>query len=105
MRSDEETVQGTDMPANKVNRRRAPTSIAIDPNIRALRVYPVEGTKRDLSDLQTVGIKLSREQALHLARVLLAVTQDWDEVEITAKRMERRKSDGTFPVTVTSRVT
>ena len=84
--------------------RKAVTSINIDPNVRALRIYPVEGSHKTIDQLQTVGIKLSREQAIHLARVLLAVSQSWDQVEITARRFERRQSDGTFSVTVTSYV-
>jgi len=84
-------------------KRRASTSIRVDPNIRALRVYPVEETKKEIADLNSVGIKLSRDQAVHLARVLLAVSQEWDEVEITAYRLAPRKSDGSYGVTVTSR--
>jgi len=55
-----------------------------------------------LKNLKTIGIKLSKDQAIHLARVLLAVTQDWDIIDITAYRFERRKSDGTYHITVTS---
>ena len=82
--------------------RRSPRSIIVNPNIRCLRIYPTEDTKKDLKDLKTVGIKLSKDQAIHLARVLLAVTQDWDIIDITAYRFERRKSDGTYHITVTS---
>lgn len=82
--------------------RKSPTSITIDPNLRCLRVYPTEETQKSTRDLKTVGIKLSKEQAIHLARVLLAVTQEWDELEVTAYRLEKRKSDGTYHITVTS---
>jgi len=82
--------------------RRSPRSIIVNPNIRCLRIYPTEDTKKDLKDLKTVGIKLTKDQAIHLARVLLAVTQDWDIIDITAYRFERRKSDGTYHITVTS---
>jgi hypothetical protein len=67
-----------------------------------LRIYPTENTRKNITELQTVGFHLSREQALHLARVLLAVTQDWNEVDITGYRLERRRSDGTYSITVTS---
>jgi hypothetical protein len=67
-------------------------------------LYPTRETKRTIENLQTVGTKLTREQAIHLARVLLAVTQEWDEVDITARRFERRQSDGTYSVTVTSKM-
>jgi hypothetical protein len=87
----------------KTKTRHAATSIRIDPNVRCMRVYPVEGTRKTVDELQTVGMKLSKEQAVHLARVLLAVTQEWNEVELTAKRFEQRKRDGTFPLTVTKR--
>lgn len=82
--------------------RESATSISIDPNVRSLRVYPVETSNKTIADLKTVGIRLSREQAIHLARVLLAVTQDWDHLEITAYRTNPRQSDGTYQVTVTS---
>ncbi len=55
-----------------------------------------------MKDLKTVGIRLNKEQALHLARVLLAVTQEWNEIDLTAYRLERRKSDSTYHITVTS---
>ncbi len=84
-------------------KRFASTSIRIDPNVRAMRVYPVEGTKKPTEELESIGIKLTREQAIHLARVLLAASQDWDDLEITAYRRQARRSDGTYPVTVTSR--
>ncbi len=82
--------------------RKSPRSVLIDQNVRCLRVYPVEGTVKDTRELKTVGIKLSKEQAIHLARVLLAVTQEWDELEITAYRLKKRTSDGTCQVTITS---
>ncbi len=45
---------------------------------------------------------MTRDQAVLLARVLLAVSQEWDEIDVTAYRFERRKSDGTYHITVTS---
>ncbi len=81
--------------------RKSPSNIAIDPNVRCSRIYPVEDTSKNIKDLKTIGIKLNREQALHLARVLLAVTQEWDEIDITAYRFEKRKNDGTYHITVT----
>lgn len=82
--------------------RKSPKGIMIDPNVRCLRIYPTEETQKSTRDLKTVGIKLSREQGIHLARVLLAVTQEWDEIEITGYRLKKRKSDGTYHITVTS---
>ena len=82
--------------------RVSPTSININPNVRCLRIYPVEDTDKRVSDLKTIGIKLSKEQSIHLARVLLAVSQEWDEIEITAYRFEKRQSDNTYHITVTS---
>lgn len=45
---------------------------------------------------------MTREQAVDLAPVLLAAAQEWCEVEITGFRLKKRKSVGTFPITVTS---
>lgn len=85
-------------------KRQSAGALSIDTNLRCLRVYPTEDTKRIVSDLQTVGIKLSRDQAIHLARVLLAVTQEWEVIDITAYRFEKRQEDATYRLTVTSQV-
>ena len=82
--------------------RTTSTSLRVDPNVRCLRIYPVEATKKSVTELKTVGIKLSQNQAIHLARVLLAMSQDAAEIDITGYRFEQRKSDGTFHLTVTS---
>jgi hypothetical protein len=85
-------------------KRQSARSVSIDTNVRCERIYPTEDTKRTVADLQTVGIKLTKDQAIHLARVLLAVTQQWDEVDVTAYRFRKRQEDGTYSVTVTSKV-
>lgn len=88
-------------------KRKAASSIKIDPNVRCLRIYPVEDNRnrtKTIADLKTVGIKLSRAQAIHLARVLLAAAQEWEEVDITAWRVYKRKSDGTYNLTVTTAI-
>ena len=77
-------------------------SVTVDPNVRCLRVYPVKGTNRSVEELKTVGMKLSRNQAIHFATVLLAAAHKWDEMEITAYRLKKRKSDGTYQITLTS---
>jgi hypothetical protein len=82
--------------------RKTATSVRINPNVRALKVYPIEGTTRNVSELQTVGIQLSTDQAVHLAGVLLAMAQDYDKIDITGYRLRPRKSDGTYDITVTS---
>jgi hypothetical protein len=85
-------------------KRQSASAVSVDTIVRCLRVYPTEDTKRTVADLQTVGIRLTKEQAIHLARLLLVVTQDWDEVDITAYRFEKRKEDGTYRLTITSQV-
>lgn len=82
--------------------RKSASSISIETNVRCLRLYPTEDTKRTIADLRSIGIRLSKEQAIHLARVLLAVTQDWEEVDITGYRFEKRQQDGTYRLTITS---
>jgi hypothetical protein len=86
-------------------KRRAASSIKIDPNVRCMRIYPVEDnaeSTKTIADLKTVGIKLSKDQAIHLSRVLLAAAQEWDEIDVTAWRVYKRKSDGTYNITVTT---
>lgn len=78
--------------------------VKLDINARCLRIYPTEMTKKTVANLQTVGIGLSAEQAIHLARLLLVAAQDWEEIGITAYRFRSRKSDGTYQLTVTGRV-
>src|SRR5262245_30507965 len=85
-------------------KRQTASSVSIETNVRCERIYPTEDTKRTVADLQTVGIRLTKDQAIHLARVLLVVTQEWDEVDITAYRFEKRQEDGTFRLTITSQV-
>ena len=82
--------------------RRSAKSITINANLRCERIYPVASTNKVVQELETVGFKMTRQQAIDLARVLLAVTQDWEEIDITGFRFEERKSDGTFRITVTS---
>ena len=82
--------------------RKTVASVRVDPNVRCMRVYPTEGTGKTVVGLKTVGIRLNREQAIHLARALLAGAQEWDDIDITARRFEKRRSDGTYAVTVTS---
>ena len=81
--------------------RQSLHNIEINTNLRCSRIYPVEGTSKNLSDLKTVGIKISSDQAIHLARALLLAAQDWSEMELTAYRTKRR-SDDTYQITLTS---
>ena len=83
--------------------RRSIRSVTVNPNVRCQRLYPTEDTRRTVADLQTIGIRLKREEAIHLARVLLAASQEWDEIDVTGYRLRRRARDGTYGITVTSR--
>jgi len=94
------------MMASVSKKRVAASSLKIDPNVRCQRIYPVEDSAatKTITDLKTVGIKLSREQAIHLARVLLAASQDWEEIDVTAWRVYKRRTDDSYNVTVTSAI-
>lgn len=81
--------------------RKSSTSITISPKLRCQRVYPVQGTRKKVEELKTVGFKLTRDQAIQLARVLLAVSQNWSDIDVTAFR-SKKFSDGTLPITVTT---
>ena len=83
-------------------KRVSAAKLRLDPNLRALAIYPQKGTAKTTTTLKTVGIRLSKEQATAMAKLLLALSQDHDQVDITAYRADRRKSDGTFRITVTS---
>lgn len=82
-------------------KRQSSRSIIINPNLRCLKVYPLTGTKKNIQNLKTIGLKLTKEQGINLARVILAVTQEWNEIDITAFRLNRRKADNTYKITVT----
>ena len=93
--------------AKASKKRVSASSIVIDPNVRCQRIYPVadkEHSTKTIADLKTVGIKLSRAQAIHLARVLLAASQEWEEIDITAWRVYKRQTDNTYNITVTSAI-
>jgi hypothetical protein len=81
--------------------RRSVSSVVIDQNIRAVRIYPALETKRNIAELKTVGFKLTAEQARHLALALLAAASAWTEIDVTGWR-SKRASDNTSQVTVTS---
>jgi hypothetical protein len=81
--------------------RKSATSVTISPKLRCQRIYPVQGTKKTVTELKTVGFKLTRDQAINLARVLLAVSQNWKAIDVTAFR-SKKFTDGTFPITVTT---
>jgi hypothetical protein len=83
-------------------KRRSSATIKVDSNVRCQRIYPVEETAKKVADLKTVGLKLTPDQAIHLARVLLAVARGWKEIDITPYRFERRKSEESYQITVTS---
>ncbi len=79
--------------------RKTLTSLTIDTHIRCLQVFPKE-KEATYKDLETMGVKLSREEALHLARAILAATQEWEEVELVVHRFDKRKSDNTYLLSV-----
>jgi len=76
------------MPRRTIRSIRVPTATSCD------AVYPKSGTHT------TIGLLLNREQAISLARLLLIASQDWEQVLVTAWRLDR--PDGTFEVTVTT---
>lgn len=78
--------------------RKAAT--AVNPNVKCKKVYPIGNTK-NLKDLKTVGMKLTKDQALHMAQLLIAVARTAEEVDITGFR-KMTKKDGTYQVTITS---
>ena len=82
-------------------KRKSVKSVTIDQNIRCQRIIPVEGSNRQTADLHTVGFRLTKVQAIQFATVLLVAAQEWDIIDVTGFRLEKR-SDGTFPITITS---
>jgi hypothetical protein len=81
--------------------RQTTGQFGVDPNVRCARVYPVPRSRKQIAELKSVGLKLTRDQARHLAQALFAASKHWDEIDITAYRTPR-KSDKSHHVTVTS---
>jgi hypothetical protein len=75
------------------------TSLTIDTHVRCLQVFPKE-KEAAYQELETMGVRLTREEALHLARAILAATQEWEEVELVVHRFDKRKSDNTYLLSV-----
>ncbi len=75
------------------------TTLSVDTHIRCQQIYPKE-SEAAYADLKTVGVRLSREEALHLAAALLAAAQEWQEVELVVHRFDRRQSDKTYLLSV-----
>lgn len=79
--------------------KKSVINLNIDLRGRCLQVFPPPEAEA-YRDLTTMRFRLNREQALHLARAILAATEEWEEVEIVVHRFERRRSDGAFLITV-----
>ncbi len=90
------------MPKPPAGKRKTVRSITVDSNVRATRLSPVESNEGAIAGLKTVGMTFTRQQAVHLSTVLLAAAQEWDTITITGYRFDRRKTDGTYHVTVTT---
>lgn len=82
--------------------RKSTKSITLDSHVRCLKIYPTENTRKNINELKTIGIKLNKEQAIHLARILLAASNEWELIDITGYRYNKRKSDNTYTLTITS---
>jgi hypothetical protein len=91
--------------SKSLKKRASGSNIEISSYVKCQRIYPVEDKKSrniHIQDLKTVGIKLSSEQAIKLALVLLAASQEWKEIDLTAWR--KPLSSGEYKVTVTGMV-
>lgn len=79
--------------------KKSLTSLSIDMHIRCRQIFPPEN-EAAYKNMETMGVKLSREEALRLARAVLAATQDWQEVELVVHRFDKRPSDRSYLLTV-----
>jgi hypothetical protein len=82
----------------------------VDGNVRSKRIIPIEDSKGSSCSSKhssnwkgnTVAVYLDKKEAIHLATVLPMAATEWDTIAITAWRYQKRRSDGTYPITVTS---
>ncbi len=55
-------------------------------NTNCLKIYPVEGSVKELSDLKTVAFVLSASQAIALATNLLNAARNASQIDVTGFR-------------------
>jgi hypothetical protein len=90
--------------------RQSVKQLTVNQNVRCESIYPdpdephtdcpAGHSARWKGD--TIAFHLTRQQAIDLAKVLLVGSQEWDSMTVTAFRTHKRKSDGTYPVTVSA---
>ena len=79
-------------------KRKSVKRVIVDQNVRCQRIFPIEESKTGLCSAKhstrwtgkTIALQMTKDQAVHLARALLAATQEWNEIDITAFRFQRR---------------
>ena len=85
------------------------TRYTIDLNINCIRIYQSEDTKLPVEEMEVISLRLFRDQALQLARVLREATPDWEGIDIVGHRFEhrfeRRHTDKASPIIVDGIVT
>ena len=64
--------------------------------------YPREESRIPFSELEVVGLRFSRDQALKLAAALREATPGWEGIHIIGCRFEQRDTDDTPLITVDS---
>ena len=55
-------------------------------NVKCNKIYPALDTSKQVSDLKTVAFQVSKEQAIDLAKKLLAAAQSSSKIDVTAFR-------------------
>jgi hypothetical protein len=90
--------------------RQSVKQLTVNQNVRCQSIYPdpdephtdcpARHSARWKGD--TVAFHLTSQQAIDLAKVLLVGSQEWECMTVTAFRTQKRKLDGTYPVTVTA---
>jgi hypothetical protein len=90
--------------------RQSVKQLTVDQNVRCESIYPdpdephtecpAGHSARWKGD--TIAFHLTRQQAIDLAKVLLVGSQEWESMTVTAFRKQKRKSDRTYPVTVSA---
>lgn len=90
--------------------RQSVKQLTVNQNVRCQSIYPdpdephtdcpAGHSARWKGD--TVAFHLTKQQAIDLAKVLLVGSQEWERMAVTAFRTQKRKLDGTYPVTVSA---
>jgi len=71
-------------------------------NVKCKRIYPTLNSAKQISELKTIAVQLTQDQAIDLAKKLLAATQQSKLIDVTGFRLKNLISVTSPPTAGTS---